>query len=130
MTGQTSAPPPGRPARSLRRMMAAVVLGFEALVVFFAALVAKNLSSVGLSTALWVGGGLAVACLVAAGMLRSRGGWVAGWVLQVLVLATGFWVPMMFFLGAVFAALWLAALRFGERIDREKAAYVAASRPA
>lgn len=92
----------------------------------FAGLVAKDLSSLGAGTALGFGGGLAVACVVVAGLLRSRAGVAAGWVLQALVLVTGFWVPMMFFLGAVFAGLWLTALRVGERIDREKAAFAAA----
>lgn len=126
MTSPNPAPAGARPARSIRRMLAAVVLAFESLVVFFAALVAKDLSSLGLATALWVGGGLAVACLVAAGLLRTPIGWAVGWVLQVLVLATGFWVRMMFILGVVFAGLWVAALRIGERIDQEKADYAAA----
>lgn len=33
----------------------------------------------------------------------------AGWVLQVCVIAMGFWVWAMFILGAVFAALWYFA---------------------
>jgi hypothetical protein len=117
---------PARPARSLRRTMAAAVLAFEGLTVFFAALVAKDLSSLSVGQALGFGSALAVACLIGAGLLRSPVGFVLGWVLQVLVLGTGVWVPMMFFLGAVFAALWFTALRVGGRIDQEKAAYAAA----
>jgi fatty acid desaturase len=116
-----------RPRRSLRRTLAAAVLGFEGLTVFFAALVAMTQSSLGRTTALGSGGALAVACLVAAGLLRSPVGTAFGWVLQVLIVVIGVWVPMMFFLGAVFAALWLTALRVGGRIDREKAAYAEAA---
>jgi hypothetical protein len=71
------------------------VLAFEGLVVVFAAPVAEDLSSLSVGQALGSGGALAVACLVAAGLLRAPGGYAFGWVLQVLVLTTGIWVPMM-----------------------------------
>lgn len=116
-----------RPARSLRRTLVAAVLAFEGLVVVFAALVAMTQSSLGKSQSLVLGGALAVLCFVAAGLLRSSIGVVFGGVLQVMIVLTGVWVPMMFFLGAVFAALWVTALRIGGRIDREKAAYAEAA---
>lgn len=120
----------GRPARSLRRIMASAVLTFEGLVVFFGALVAKDLSSLTPAQALGFGGALAVLCLVGAGMLRSSAGYAFGWVLQVLILATGLWVPTMYFLAVLFGGLWWTALRVGKRIDREKAAYAEAARQA
>ena len=45
----------------------------------------------------------------------------SGWAVQVVSVALGFVVPMMFVLGAVFGALWAAAYYLGARIDREKA---------
>lgn len=99
------------------------MLGFEGLVVVFAALVAMAQSSLGREQSLWLGGALAAACFLTAGLLWTPVGGVLGWVLQVLLIATGIWVPMMFFIGAVFTALWVTALRVGGRIDREKAAY-------
>jgi hypothetical protein len=105
--------------------MAAAVLAFEGLVVFFAALVAKDLSSLTVGQALGGGAALALLCLVGAGLLRSRAGYGFGWLLQVLILVTGVWVPMMYFLAVLFGGLWLAALRLGQRIDREKAEYAA-----
>lgn len=124
MSSQPSAAPvrAARPARSLRRTMAAAVIALEGMVVFFAAIVAKDLSSLSSGQALGYGSALAAGCLLTAGLLRTRAGYLIGWALQALVLVTGVWVPMMFFLGAVFAALWGTALRVGERIDREKAA--------
>jgi hypothetical protein len=91
------------------------------MVVFFAALVAKDLTSLGTATAVGAGVALALACLVVAGTLGRRGGFAAGWVLQVLVVTTGVWVPAMIFLGVLFAALWVGALRLGARIERERA---------
>jgi hypothetical protein len=125
MSSQTSSSGT-RPARSLRRTLAAAVLAFEGLVVVFAALVAMTQSSLGRDQSLVLGGALAVVCFLAAGLLRSPIGVVLGWVLQVVIVLTGVWVPMMFFLGVVFGALWVTALRIGGRIDREKAAYAEA----
>jgi len=114
--------------RSPTRTLAASTLVFEALVVFFAGLVAKELSSLSAGVALGLAGGLALACLLTAGLLRYPVGYVVGSVLQVAVVATGFWVPVMFFLGAVFAALWFVVLRLGRRVEAEAAARWAQAR--
>jgi len=111
--------------RAPRRVMAASTLTLEAFVVFFAALVAKDLTRLSTGQSLALFGGLAIACLVTAGLLRLRVGYVLGSVLQVAVIATGVLVPAMAFLGAVFAALWGAALYWGARIEREQAQYAA-----
>lgn len=105
------------------------MLALEAFVVFFAGLVAKDLSHLSTGAALALHSGLAVACLLVAGMLRSPAGYVAGSVLQVAVIATGVWVPMMWGIGALFAVLWAVSLYWGARIERERAAFVAAQRP-
>lgn len=120
--------------RSPKRALAASTVGLESFVVLFAGLVAFGLTrrsdgvgaTGGDTRALVVCGVLALACVLVAGMLRRPWGYAAGSVLQVAVVATGFWVTTMFFLGAVFAALWVVALRVGGRIERERAAYAAA----
>jgi len=101
--------------------MAATVLVFEAMVVFFASLVAKDLS--GLSTAQAVGGGaaLAVVLLLSSGLLGRAGGYWFGSLLQVAVVATGLFVPTMIGVGLLFAGLWVAAVVIGTRIERERA---------
>ena len=107
--------------RNPKRVMAATVLISEALVVFFASLVASQLSAAGLRTSLIAGGVLLLLCVLCAGMLRRRSGYALGWVLQLVIVAAGFWVPMMFAIGAVFAVIWFAAVRIGTRIEREQA---------
>jgi hypothetical protein len=105
--------------RSPTRIIAATTLTCEALVVIFAGLVAKDLSSLSLGAALGISAVLAVACLVAAGMLRSRRGYVLGSVLQVLIIGYGFWLSTMFIVGALFTVLWILALVLGTRAERE-----------
>ncbi|MDQ1245701.1 MAG: hypothetical protein QG597_68 [Actinomycetota bacterium] len=68
-------------------------------------------------TAAWVGAGLAVLCVVAAGLVARPFGVALGWVVQVLVIATGVLVPMMVALGGIFAVLWWVAIRYGRRAD-------------
>ncbi len=101
----------------MTRRLCSVVLIFEGIVVFFGALVAFRVSDdVSSGTALAVGGGLALACVLATGLLRSPAGVPVGWGVQVLVLATGFVVPAMFFMGVLFGGLWIAALRIGRMV--------------
>jgi hypothetical protein len=100
-------------------MFAATTLTCEALVVIFAGLVAKDLSSLSLGAALGISAALAVGCLLAAGMLRTRRGYVFGSFLQVLIIGYGFWLHAMFIVGALFAALWITSLVMGTRAERE-----------
>jgi hypothetical protein len=101
----------------MTRRLCSVVLIFEGVVVLFGALVASRQSDdVSSPAALAVGGGLALGCVLATGLLRSPAGIPVGWGVQVLVLATGFVVPAMFFLGVVFGGLWIAALRIGRMV--------------
>jgi hypothetical protein len=103
------------------RTLAASVLVAEAFVLFFATLVAKDLSSVDESTLWVVGGAGAAACLLLTGLLRFRWAYVAVSLLQVLLILAGLVVPVMFFLGAVFAALWVLAIYLGRRVARLQA---------
>jgi hypothetical protein len=118
--------------RSLRRMFAALVLSGEVLVVGFAALVAKDLADVPGRVVLTAAVALAALCVVAAGLLRSRAGYLLGWLVQLLLLASAFWVPMMGLVGVIFTAMWVAALVTGGRADdltaRRRAAAVREAR--
>jgi len=101
----------------MQRRLCSVVLFFEGFVVFFAALVASRSSSmVSEGQALALGGALAVACILATGSLRSPYGIPIGWLVQVLVLATGVVVHAMIVMGLLFGALWIAALRIGAMV--------------
>ena len=107
-------------------VFAETMLLLEAFLVVFATLVGHGLR-VAPDGAVWgVGLGLAAALAVLAGFQRSRGGRVAGSVAQAAVLACGLAVPAMFAIGGVFVVLWVAMMRLGGRIDRERAAFDAA----
>lgn len=114
-------PPPEpaqpRPFRT-RRTLCAGVLGVEALISLFATLVAKDLSDVSTGAVLGVGLGAAVLCLLLAGLLRHRWAYPLGSALQVLLVLSGFVVTAMFFVGAVFAALWFLSLYLARKVER------------
>ncbi len=123
--GELVVPPPNITVR-----LAAAALGLEAVVVFFAALVAIGLTvpaEDGLSrTTLLVGGlVLAVVFVLAAGIVRRPGGIAIGWVLQLVLIALGLVVPVMFVLGALFLLMWLWFLRLGKRVDGDRRRWAA-----
>lgn len=99
------------------KRLCAVVLALQAVVTALAIPVAIAIDGADPTTAGVTGGGLAVAGMVIAGLLRHRWAYVAGSVLQVLVIATGFVVTPMFFLGFIFGALWCTAIWVGRRVE-------------
>lgn len=105
------------------RGIAAAVLVFEGLVILFATLVALDLSDVEDTTLWWVGGSMAVACVVAAALVRRPWGYWLGSVVQVVVVTSGLvlTVPAMLFLGVVFAGLWFLAVYLGLKVERLQA---------
>ncbi|MFF8769249.1 DUF4233 domain-containing protein [Kitasatospora sp. NPDC015120] len=110
----------------MRTLCSSTLIG-EALVVLFAALVAMQLSDVS-SAALWSVSGIAMAlCLLLCGMITRPGAVAVGWGLQLALIASGFVVPTMFGLGAVFAGLWWCSVHYGRKIDEIKAARAAAA---
>jgi hypothetical protein len=112
--------------KSPKRGMAAAVLCLQAIVLGLTTPVMISISHVSAGTACAVGLGLAVASLLVAGMLRRRGAYAVGWVLQAASIALGVVVHLMFVLGVIFALLWLGAVGLGGRIERERAAAFAA----
>ncbi len=108
--------------RKPRRGMCAAVLSLEAITLGLTTPVMVSVAGVALGTALAVGLGLAVACLVVAGLLRGEWAYLLGWGVQVWAIGLGFVIPLMFALGAVFAALWATAYFLGRKIERERAA--------
>lgn len=123
--------PPG-PGQMTRRLGGATLLA-QAMSVFFGGLVAwqlSNASGEGLGpTALWLLGGLSLLCLLAAGALRTRAGVALGWLAQVLTLASALILPAMAIIAVLFGLLWWLCLRYGSRIDDDRAAW-AAQQPA
>ena len=119
--------PAVRRKRPAKPQFTQTILVLEAVLVFFATLVAYGLRLAEPAAIWWVGGTLSVTLIVLSGLMTRPGGYVAGTVVQVLVLAVGFFVPMMFVVGGIFVVLWVVALRLGGRIDRERAEYDAAN---
>ena len=111
-----------RPRQSVQQSLGSIVLGFELIVVFLAALVAFGLKALPGPQALIGGGVLCLIVVVTLGLLRYRWGIIVGWVVQGVIVATGIFVPTMFIIGALFAGMWVYAMIAGSRIDREKAA--------
>jgi hypothetical protein len=97
------------------------MLTLQAVVLGLTTPVMISVASVSVGTALWVGLGLTAACIVTAGMLRRSWAYYVGWAIQVASLALGFVIPLMFFLGAIFTALWAGAYFLGAKVDRERA---------
>lgn len=112
--------------RSPKRGMCAAILSLEAVVLGLTTPVMINLAHVRWQTAVWIGLGLCVACLLLAGLLRWEAAYLVGWVIQVAAIALGFVVPMMFVLGGIFALLWGTAYFLGRKIERERAEAYAA----
>jgi phosphotransferase system glucose/maltose/N-acetylglucosamine-specific IIC component len=70
-----------------------------------------------------VGFGVAAIAFVLYGFLGRRA-WAlyAGSVFQLLVIATGVWVPMMYVLGVIFALLWFTGIWLARKVEREQRA--------
>jgi Protein of unknown function (DUF4233) len=116
----------GQQERSPKRGMCAAILSLEAVVLGLTTPVMINLAHVRWQTALWIGLGLCVACLLLAGLLRWEAAYLVGWVIQIAAIALGFVVPMMFVIGGIFALLWGTAYFLGRKIERERAEAYAA----
>ena len=114
------------PERSPRRGMCAAVLSLEAVTLGLTTPVMIKVSGVDPPVALGIGLGLAVLCLLIAGMLRREWAYTLGWLVQLGAIGLGFVIGLMFFLGTVFALLWATADLLGRKIERERAAAYAA----
>jgi cbb3-type cytochrome oxidase subunit 3 len=102
------------------KMLARSVLIMEMFVLGFALLLAKDLPD---SRGLILGGIITLLAFLAAGMLNRKSGWILGWLVQISMVAYGFVVFTMFFLGALFLGLWVAAIVLGRKGEAARAAF-------
>ncbi|KFG03138.1 MULTISPECIES: DUF4233 domain-containing protein [Streptomyces] len=108
----------------MRTLCASTLIG-EFFVIGFAGLVAMKDPGLSMST-VWTVSGIAMfLCVVLCGLVTRPGGVQLGWALQIALILSGFVVPTMFFMGAVFAALWWASVHFGRKVDEAKARFAA-----
>lgn len=107
------------------RGMCAAMLTFEAILLGLSVPVMIAVEDVPVGLALTLGLGLALLCILTAGMLSRPWGYTVGHVLQVAAICLGFLVPVMFFVGGMFGLLWLCAFLLGRRIEADKARWAA-----
>ena len=108
---QHTGPPPVdkvKLAKQIRGIYSALLI-LEAIVVMFVPATIRQVG-VGLTwpriTAIVV---VVVALIGLCAFIKKRWAYAAGWVLQICVIAMGFWVWAMFILGGIFAVLWFFA---------------------
>ncbi|MFM8445810.1 MAG: DUF4233 domain-containing protein [Actinomycetota bacterium] len=100
-------------------MLARSVLSMEILLVGFALLLAKDQTS---QAGLYFGYFILLLNILALGTLRNKLGWILGWAVQVSLIIYGFYIFMMFFMGALFLALWITAIVVGQKGEAIKRA--------
>lgn len=105
------------------KVLGSAVLAMEVIVMGFAVLLASKNES---DELLILGGIIAFLLIIAAGMLRKRSGWILGSLLQVAMLVYGFVTTPLFFLGALFGGLWVAAIVVGRKGEAARAALLKA----
>ncbi|MEV7283975.1 DUF4233 domain-containing protein [Streptomyces sp. NPDC093252] len=108
----------------MRTLTSSTLIG-EIFIIGFAGLVAMKDPDLSTQT-VWTVCGIAMfASLVLCGLVTRPGGIALGWALQGALILAGFVVPLMFFLGAMFAGLWWASVHYGRKIDEAKARFAA-----
>ncbi len=117
----TDAPTRVRRERSASESLLSIALALEAVLVFFVVLVVFGLRL--LPAGLVFGGGavLFVLLLVATRLVRYGWGVWLGWLLQAVLVALGILLPLMYFIGALFLAIWIYCFVMGRRLDRRNA---------
>lgn len=130
-----AAPTGGRPTRRARRArgaaesLAAVVLGFEAIVVFLGGLAIYGLDALPAGIPAWwgivLGSSLAVLMIATTGVLRYRWGIALGWFWQLVVVLGAIFVPALGLIGLIFGAMYAYATIKGGALDRRNAARAA-----
>lgn len=98
------------------------VLVMEAITLGFALLIVRLEND---RNDLLIGIAIMFLLLLNSGLLRMPLGWWLGWFLQGATILYGFIIPTMFFMGAIFAALWFAAIYFGRKGEAIRAALIA-----
>lgn len=107
------------------RVVCAVVLVFEAIVIGLAIPIAIQLEGVDPSIAGGVWGGMAVAALLLSGLQRHTWAHYASWALQAAFLFSSFMVSGALLVAVVFASLWVTGVIMGRRVDETRAAHAA-----
>ncbi len=106
----------------MQRRLCSAILFLQAVVLGLTTPVLIQGDDLSTAQALVIGLGLALACVLVAGLLRKPWAYSLGWAIQVGSLALGIFTSVMIVLGVIFGLLWFTAVRLGGTIDRDKAA--------
>ena len=104
------------------RVLGSAVLVMEFLVMDFALLIAMNKHG---ALALSLGATLALVILLTAGVMKKMTVWYLGTMWQLCLIAYGVVVPAMYFLGPLFAGLWVSAFLIGRKGEAIRASLLA-----
>ncbi len=101
------------------KRLCGTVLIMEAIVIGLAIPVAIRIDHASPQAAGTAGGVAAVAAVIFAVLARRRLSWAlaGGSVLQILVIVAGAVVPVLYFLGAIFALLWVIGIWLGHSVE-------------
>ena len=117
----TDAPVRVRRQKSATESLLSIALGLEAVLVFFVVLVVFGLKLLLVGAVFGGGAALFVLLLAASRLVRYPWGVWLGWVLQAVLVALGILLPLMYFIGAVFLAIWIYCFVMGRRLDARNA---------
>lgn len=104
------------------RVLGSAVLVMEFLVMDFALLLAMDNHG---ALALSLGSALAILILLTAGLMKKMTGWYLGTIWQIAMISYGVVVPAMYFLGTLFAGLWVCAYFIGRKGEAIRASLLA-----
>ena len=114
-----------RRVRGAEESLAAVVLGFESIVVFLGGLALYGLNQVPAGIAPWwgivAGAVLALLMIATTRVLQHRWGIGLGWVWQLVLALGGFLVPALAVVALIFGAMYAYATIKGGALDRRNA---------
>jgi len=109
--------------KSTQRTLGAMLMAFEAFIVFFATLVAFGLKVADGPTVWALGLSLAFLLIITPAVLGKKFSYLWGTLLQVAIVAIGIWLPLMYVVGGILVCLWAWAMIAGSTIDKARRAY-------
>ena len=126
MTDAAARPARARRRRSTTESLLSIVLLLEAILLFFVTLVLFGLKTLSPPVAFGGGAAFVVLILLTIPLLRRPVGVVIGFAIQLGLIALGLLNPVMYVVGAGFAAFFIWCFVRGRQIDRKRREYLAA----
>jgi Protein of unknown function (DUF4233) len=112
-----------RRRRSLTESLLTIVLGLEAVLVFFVALTVFGLHALPPLEAFGGGAILVILLALTTRVVRYPWGVWVGWILQAALLATGILLPALYIAAGFFVAMWIFCFVRARQIDRANASH-------